>query len=401
MSSIAENWELLSGEKNWEGLLDPLDLNLGRYLIHYGERAGAAGDAFIAEEKSKNCGLPRHAKKHFFSEVGLEYGNPFRYEVKTYFYATTNIKGGSGVYTVKSISREGAAGNSNFVGYVAVSTEEGSRAMGRRDILIAWRGTKRNVEAQVDGVAVLFPASEILGRKNNPMVHGGWYSLYTTAENGSKYNSTSCRDQVLAQVRKLVDTYKEEEISITVAGYSMGAALATLSAADITVNGYNKPTNGTSSCPVTVFAFASPRVGDGGFRQVVADHGSDLHVLRIRNVKDPVPDTPYFGYADVGKELVVDACRSPYYKQSSNQYHDLEVYLHGVAGSHGGRGQGAFKLEVKRDIALMNKWADAVRDEYEVVTHWWVAKNNSMVQVEDGSWVLKDCEPDDDDDDHI
>jgi putative lipase involved disintegration of autophagic bodies len=57
--------------------------------------------------------------------------------------------------------------------------------------------------------------------------------------------------QVLAEVRKLVDAYKEEKVSITMTGHSLGAALATLSAFDIVENGYN------GTFPVTAFAFAS------------------------------------------------------------------------------------------------------------------------------------------------
>ncbi|KAK4858300.1 hypothetical protein QYF36_014140 [Acer negundo] len=46
---VAEKWRELSGENNWVGLLDPLDIDLRRYIIHYGERTAAVGDAYTDE----------------------------------------------------------------------------------------------------------------------------------------------------------------------------------------------------------------------------------------------------------------------------------------------------------------------------------------------------------------
>ncbi|XP_057976169.1 phospholipase A1-IIgamma-like [Malania oleifera] len=291
------------------------------------------------------------------------------------------------------------------MGYVAVSTDAGSsNVMGRRDIMIALRGTLKSEEWEINAMAMLVSASKILGSPNgvDPLVHFGWYSLYTTAEEGSNFNSISCRDQILDEIRKLVYAYKDEEISITVTGYSLGAVLATLTATDIVANGYNKLAGRPEkACLVTAFAFASPRLGDEGFGKVFSGLSDSLRVLRIRNLKDPIPKlppaTPTFPYIEVGEELAVDANQSPYYKQDSSQFHNLEVYLHTIAGAHGPQGQGEFKLEVKRDIALMNKSADAVKGEYLVVPNWWAAKNMSMVQRDDGSWVLMDHERDDDD----
>ncbi|EEF39851.1 hypothetical protein RCOM_1014260 [Ricinus communis] len=46
MSVIAANWKALSGENNWRGLLDPIDDNLRRYLIRFGELTRALTDSF-------------------------------------------------------------------------------------------------------------------------------------------------------------------------------------------------------------------------------------------------------------------------------------------------------------------------------------------------------------------
>ncbi|KAL6277286.1 hypothetical protein ACE6H2_020887 [Prunus campanulata] len=52
-----------------EGLLDPLNIDLRRYIIHYGERAAAISDAFIDRPKfSENLGLSQYAKKNLFSK---------------------------------------------------------------------------------------------------------------------------------------------------------------------------------------------------------------------------------------------------------------------------------------------------------------------------------------------
>lgn len=195
---------------------------------------------------------------------------------------------------------------------------------------------------------------------------------------------------MVEEVKRLVEEYKGEKMSITITGHSMGAAVGTLNAIDIVVNGFNK------GCLVTTFLFASPRVGDSNFKNVFSKL-ENLRILRVTNTLDIVPNYPLVDYLEIGVELVIDTTKSNYLKVPGDvrSWHSLEVHLHGVAGYQGPKLE--FKLQVRRDISLVNKHLDALKDEYCVQTSWWVEKNNGMVQQDDGSWKLMDHEDDDDD----
>ncbi|MCD7472673.1 hypothetical protein HAX54_013974 [Datura stramonium] len=364
-------------------------MDLRRYILHYGDLAETARDAFNSEEASRYAGSSRYAKRNLFARVG--FANPFKYQVTKYFYATSYDPIPEGLF-VFSRSREAWSKESNWMGFVAVASDEGKVLLGRRDIVIAWRGAVREIERRDVVDFVLVPATKIFGTDNinTPMVGRGWYSIYTSPDPLSPFNKDSARDQVLAEVGRLLEQYKGEEISITVIGHSLGATLATLTAVDIVYNGIN------NDYPVTAFLSGSPKVGDWKFKTIFSSL-ANLRALHVRNAPDLLPKfPPLIGYADnIGIPLDIDTTKSFYLKFGSLQkWHHPEVYMHGIAGTQGING--GFKLEVKRDISLVNKYLDALKDEYCVPVSWWVEKNKGMVQQEDGSWILMDHEEDDD-----
>ncbi|XP_009777406.1 phospholipase A1-IIgamma isoform X1 [Nicotiana tabacum] len=393
MANMAENWEQLSGKNNWEGLLRPLDLDLRKYIIQYGELAQATYDTFITEKASKYAGASRYSMESLFTKVGLD---PLKYRVTKFFYATASIPLPD-AFIVKSLSREAWSKESNFMGYIAVATDEGKVALGRRDIVVNWRGTMQKLEWVNDLQFLAVPGPKVFGDGGllsllQPLVHHGFYNIYTTEDPRSQFNQVSARDQVIEEVKRLVEEYKNEEVSITVTGHSLGASLATLNAVDIAFNGINKTSEG-KEFPVTAFVFASPKVGDLNFHKAFSKL-NNLHILRIHNVLDIVPKYPPIGYIDVGEELMIDTTKSPYVKPPGEvvSWHLLEPYLHGVAGTQGIGILAGFKLEVNRDISLVNKQWDILKDEYCIPGLWWADKHKGMVQQQDGSWLLLDRE---------
>lgn len=377
-SSIAERWRELQGEHSWSGLLDPLDTDLRKSVISYGELVQATADGFDIRAPAGGC---LYGYTDLLTRTGV--AAAAHYTVTKFVYATEEdtLVGRLDAY---------------WIGYVAVATDEGVAALGRRDIVVAWRGSVTGVEwLSIDPDITLVPATPVLGTEEFPdaKVHRGFLKLYTSSDDDSKLNKLSARDQVLMEVGRLVEMYKDEPASITVIGHSLGGSLAMLNALDIVANGWNTPVATSSmqppSCPVTAIVFACPRVGNDSFKTAF-DSFHHLRALQVKNAIDEVTDFPSKdkGYVDMGVPLPINTTLSPYLKDPIKTRHNLECYLHGVAGEQGSAG--GFKLVVNRNVALVNKDADALKDGYPVPAHWWALQTSFMLMNAPGKWELKD-----------
>jgi hypothetical protein len=82
------------------------------------------------------------------------------------------------------------------MGYVAVSTDpEEIKRLGRRDIIVVWRGTQTGLEWAANFADKLIPAvlmphatKPAHAPSTNVKVEAGFFSLYTSANPDSKFN---------------------------------------------------------------------------------------------------------------------------------------------------------------------------------------------------------------------
>jgi hypothetical protein len=111
----------------------------------------------------------------------------------------------------------------------------------------------------------------------------------------------------------------------------------------------------------------------------------------VINQNDKVPTLPpkIVGYVDAATAtLPIDTTRSPFLRPGSTwTYHNLECYLHGVSGDHGANRD--FKLVVDRDLGLVNKGTNALKERYPVPPNWSEANYLCTVNHVVGRWKLE------------
>ncbi|KAL6008444.1 hypothetical protein ACLOJK_033954 [Asimina triloba] len=367
---LSSRWRDYHGLNNWAGLLDPLDENLRREVVRYGEFVQAAYHAFHSHSHPHPSTSTAVAAPPSPSHVPL----PDRtYRVTKSLYATSSVGLPAWVDEVAP-ELEWMTQRSSWIGYVAVCDDDREIArMGRRDVVIALRGTSTCLEwaenlragmVEIPSAAAEKAASAAEG--TNPKVECGFWSLYKTP--GAHVQSLSVA--IVVEIRRLMELYEGEQLSISVTGHSLGAALALLVADELS-------TCATQVPPIAVFSFGGPRVGNRGFAERV--EGEGVKVLRVVNAQDVitrVPGVPVVGeshvredlpwaYSHVGTELRVDSRMSPYLKPNADVAccHDLEAYLHLVDGFLASNCP--FRANAKRSLArLLHEQGSNMKKRY-------------------------------------
>ncbi|KVI02230.1 phospholipase A1-IIdelta [Cynara cardunculus var. scolymus] len=396
-------WPELLGSNNWKDLLDPFDINLRNLILRCGDFCQATYDAFNNDKNSKFAGSSRYGKQSFFHKVMLQSASD--YQIATFLYATAKVTVPEAFF-LHSLSREAWDRESNWIGYIATTTDEVSKSLGRREIYVVWRGTSRGYE-WINVLGAKSESAEPILRQKKwrttatatgdlsssssdsdedegiPKVMKGWLSVYISEDPNSSFTKLSARTQLMKNIKQLVSKYENEEISIIITGHSLGASLAILSAFDLAENGI-------TNIPISAFVFGSPQVGNKAFNDRL-NQFSNVKILHIKNKIDVIPLYPsgLLGYVDSGVLFEIDTRKSGSLKKSTNtgDWHNLQGMLHVVAGWNGVDGE--FELKVERSLALVNKSSEFLKDELLIPGSWWIEKNKGMIMDENGGWVLE------------
>ncbi|KAF8755826.1 hypothetical protein HU200_011299 [Digitaria exilis] len=282
-ATVAGMWRQVQGCDDWEGLIDPtageVHPVLRAEVARYGDLVSACYKAFDLDPSSRrhlNC---KYGRERMLDEVGMPGAG---YVITRYIYAAADV-------TFPTMEPS-TAGRGRWIGYVAVSTDDMTRRLGRRDVLVSFRGTVTPAEWVANLMSSLEPARfDPCDPRPDVKVESGFLSLYTSADKTCRFGGAgSCREQLLREVSRLVDACGKdrpgEDVSVTLAGHSMGSALALLFAYDLAELGLNR------GAPVTVYSFGGPRVGNAAFKARCDELG--VKALRVANVHDPITKLP-------------------------------------------------------------------------------------------------------------
>jgi predicted lipase len=181
------------------------------------------------------------------------------------------------------------------------------------DVVVAIRGTEGVFELLMDSLfaPVPFPFADA------GQTEQGFTNFYSTLRTGPNI----AQPRVIDALRPLIATGTIKTLRI--AGHSLGGALATLLAVDVS-------DNSVFTAP-TVYTFGSPRVGDKVFAGTY--DGLVPNSWRIENLNDIVPHLPPLlaGYVHVDAAFPINS--DDMSKHTVPCWHALATYLHTLDSS--------------------------------------------------------------------
>ena len=175
----------------------------------------------------------------------------------------------------------------------------------QQEYLFSSKGKKFGIQTQKHFL------SDIKVNGISPNIHKGFVDVYEKV-----------RSQIINTI-KINDPNKLKTIIVT--GHSLGAAIATLTGIDLIKNGYLNN---------IVYTFASPRIGDQLFADLV---NNSLKLYRIVNVSDVIPNLPLAvepNFVNPENPLIYEHCGEVVYF-SDNWFsivnnHLMPIYMTGL-----------------------------------------------------------------------
>jgi predicted lipase len=184
------------------------------------------------------------------------------------------------------------------------------------ELVAAIRGTDTLYE-WIHDAAFLFVPNPI--HSGGGMTEDGFTAIYRSLRAGKDPNGPAA----ISEITTLVGGDQIQWVTIT--GHSLGAALATLLALDVSLNAGAKSTQ--------AYTYASPRVGELMFQHT---YDSMLpNTYRLHHRSDIVPKTPLFPYIHVGSDIELV---SPFQGVNGTLacWHSLDTYLWLMDQQNGG-----------------------------------------------------------------
>ncbi|WVY97279.1 hypothetical protein V8G54_029430 [Vigna mungo] len=175
------------------------------------------------------------------------------------------------------------------------------RDSARRRLVVAFRGTEQSQWKDLRTDLMLVPAGlnpERIGGdfKQEIQVHSGFLSAYD-----------SVRTRIISLIRLAIGYVDDHSKSlhkwhVYVTGHSLGGALATLLALELSSNQLTKQ----GAISITMYNFGSPRVGNKRFAEVYNEKVKDS--WRVVNHRDIIPTVPrLMGYCHVERPVFLAA----------------------------------------------------------------------------------------------